>query len=292
MVSRKTESRPLTGIADEIAAADAAGRSDAPPTPEDVAAESGVPRIYPAMSMIMSKLAEQGISKDNTSTGVKFNYRSVDQVYAVLNPLLVEHNVILIPRYRFRETIERQTKNGTALYFTYVEAEFDFLSTLDGSKVTINTVGEAMDTSDKSANKAMAVAFKYAAFIAFCIPVEGEDNDPDAHGQEEIRPRAASQPRGKANEPAPLTEEEAKTNFREATTMLEACTSIAALKEAWGKINWERIPKGWHPELQKLQKEMVAELKKPAAPAPQQEPTRTPYKAPAFGEDTDDDIPF
>ena len=39
--------------------------------------------------------------------------------------------------------------------------------------------GEGMDSGDKSSNKAMSVAFKYACFQVFCIPTE-EMKDPDA----------------------------------------------------------------------------------------------------------------
>jgi hypothetical protein len=41
---------------------------------------------------------------------------------------------------------------------------------------TVKTYGEAMDSGDKSTNKAMSAAYKYAAFQSFCIPTEG-DND-------------------------------------------------------------------------------------------------------------------
>jgi hypothetical protein len=37
-----------------------------------------------------------------------------------------------------------------------------------------------MDSADKATNKAMSAAYKYAAFQAFAIPTEG-DNDADAH---------------------------------------------------------------------------------------------------------------
>ena len=48
-----------------------------------------------------------------------------------------------------------------------------------------------MDSSDKSTNKAMSAAFKYAAMQAFCIPTEG-DNDADAHSHD-ISPRQERQ---------------------------------------------------------------------------------------------------
>jgi hypothetical protein len=61
--------------------------------------------------------------------------------------------------------------------------EFDLVSSEDGSKHTVCTVGEAFDSGDKSMNKAMSAAYKYAAFQAFAIPTEG-DNDADAHTHE------------------------------------------------------------------------------------------------------------
>ena len=64
-----------------------------------------------------------------------------------------------------------------------VEAEFDFVSAEDGSRHTVKTFGEAMDSGDKATNKAMSAAYKYAAFQAFSIPTEG-DNDADAQTHE------------------------------------------------------------------------------------------------------------
>jgi hypothetical protein len=40
-----------------------------------------------------------------------------------------------------------------------------------------------MDSGDKASNKAMSAAYKYAAFQAFCIPTEG-DNDADSQTHE------------------------------------------------------------------------------------------------------------
>jgi hypothetical protein len=84
---------------------------------------------------------------------------------------------------------ERQSQKGGALFYVTVEAEFDFVSAEDGSKHTVKTFGEAMDRGDKGTNKAMSAAYKYAAFQAFAIPTEG-DNDADAHTHEvEAKPK-------------------------------------------------------------------------------------------------------
>ena len=45
-----------------------------------------------------------------------------------------------------------------------------------------------MDSGDKSSNKAMSAAYKYACFLAFAIPTEG-DNDADSHTHEVAAPK-------------------------------------------------------------------------------------------------------
>ena len=72
------------------------------------------------------------------------------------------------------------SKSGGNLFYVTVEAEFDLVAAEDGSKHTIRTFGEAMDSGDKATNKAMSAAYKYACFQAFSIPTES-DNDADAH---------------------------------------------------------------------------------------------------------------
>jgi len=66
-----------------------------------------------------------------------------------------------------------------------VQVEFDLVCAEDGSKHTIATIGEAMDSADKATNKAMSAAYKYACIQAFCIPTEG-DNDADATTHEPV----------------------------------------------------------------------------------------------------------
>ena len=90
---------------------------------------------------------------------------------------------------------ERETKNGGVLFYTVVTVEFDIVSAEDGSSHTICTVGEAMDSGDKSTNKSQSAAYKYAAMMAFCIPIEG-DNDTE-NQTHEVAPKkiiAATRP--------------------------------------------------------------------------------------------------
>ena len=136
-------------------------------------------KVYQAINAVQADLAKRGISKARTNTFDKYQFRGIDDVYNALSPLLAEHGLCILPRILTRESVERESKGGGALFYVTVEAEFDFVSAEDGSKHTVRTFGEAMDRGDKATNKAMSAAYKYAAFQAFAIPTEG-DNDADA----------------------------------------------------------------------------------------------------------------
>ena len=141
-------------------------------------------KVYKAINAVQSALAKHGIAKDRTNTqGATYKFRGIDDVYNAISPLLATHNLCILPRVLKRECVERTTAKGSAIFYVTVEAEFDFVSAEDGSKHTVKTFGEAMDVSDKATNKAMSAAYKYAAFQAFAIPTEG-DNDADSSTHE------------------------------------------------------------------------------------------------------------
>lgn len=150
-------------------------------------------KVYQAINAVQKALAKCGISKDRkNSQGTGYMFRGIDDVYNVVSPLLAENGLCILPRVLSRQCEERQSKNGGALFYVTVEVEFDFVSSEDASKHTVKTFGEAMDSGDKATNKAMSAAYKYAAFQAFAIPTEG-DNDADSHTQE-VAPKQAKKP--------------------------------------------------------------------------------------------------
>ncbi|MDY0301422.1 MAG: ERF family protein [Trichlorobacter sp.] len=135
--------------------------------------------VYKNIAAVQGELAKEGIAKDRNNQQQGYKFRGIDDVYNALAPVLSKHGLCILPRIISREMVERIAKNGNALFCVTVEAEFDFVSTEDGSKHTVRTFGEAMDSADKATNKAMSAAYKYAAFQSFCIPTEG-DNDADS----------------------------------------------------------------------------------------------------------------
>ncbi|QBM22297.1 single-stranded DNA-binding protein [Citrobacter arsenatis] len=138
-------------------------------------------KVYAAISGVASALAEQGIRKEKKQgSQVNYAFRGIDDIYNALAPELVKHKLLILPRYTERTSVERTSKSGGALFYITVRGDFDFVSTEDGSIHTVTTYGEAMDSGDKATNKAMSIAYKYAAFQAFCIPTEETAIDADA----------------------------------------------------------------------------------------------------------------
>lgn len=150
-------------------------------------------KVYQAINRVQASLAKSGIGKDRKNVQQGYAFRGIDDVYNVLSPLLAENGLCILPRMIARTCEERQTAKGGTLFYVTVEAEFDMVCAEDGSKHTVRTFGEAMDSGDKATNKAMSAAYKYAAFQAFAIPTEG-DNDADAHTHEAVRPKMQHRP--------------------------------------------------------------------------------------------------
>jgi hypothetical protein len=145
--------------------------------------------IFNQIIAIMSELDAIGKARSN-SQGAGFKYRGIDDVYNALHALLAKHGVFTVPQVQSMKREERQSKSGGVLNYTILTIDFVFYA-IDGSSVTATMVGEAMDSGDKSSNKAMSVAHKYAFLQVFAIPTE-EQKDPDAETHEPL-PKKAKQ---------------------------------------------------------------------------------------------------
>lgn len=142
-------------------------------------------------SLIGKAIGEIGaIGKDKTSKdrsgGEQFKYRGIDQVYNALNPVMARLGIFFVPEVLDHKREEKTTRNGALLTYTIMTMRYTAYAP-DGSNIQMTVVGEAMDTGDKSTNKAMSVAMKYAMFQLFCIPTE-EMKDPDADVYTDIQP--------------------------------------------------------------------------------------------------------
>lgn len=165
----------------------------------------GTPKVYEAINRVTAVMAQEGIAKGRKNQQQGYAFRGIDDVYSALSSVLAENKLCILPRVLSRTVSERETHRGGVLFYTVLDVEFDFVSSEDGSKHVVRTVGEAMDSADKSSNKAMSAAYKYACLQAFCIPVEG-DNDADATTHD-VKGKGSQQRKQPPSEPAPTKQE-------------------------------------------------------------------------------------
>lgn len=138
----------------------------------------------------MAELAKEGISKNRKNVQQGYNFRGVDDIYNSLATLLSKNGIVIRPFVVDRQCVERQTQKGGVLYYTTVTV--DYTVSCEGQEIVCRLYGEAMDSADKSTNKAMSAAYKYLCLQLFCIPTEG-DNDADLTSHEVAPSRAPIQ---------------------------------------------------------------------------------------------------
>lgn len=143
--------------------------------------------ISKGIQLVMDEIGAIGKNKRNTMQG--FNFRGIDDVMNTLHPLLAKANIFIVPKVLEIQREERTNAKGTTLIYTLAKVEYTFTSTEDRSTVTATVYGEGMDSGDKSLNKAMSIAMKYACFQIFCIPTE-EMVDPDRDSYQ-VEPKKA-----------------------------------------------------------------------------------------------------
>lgn len=135
-------------------------------------------KIYQAMAAIMRDI--DAIGKDKTNKQQGFQYRGIDDIANALHPLLSKHGVFLTSEILSKSREERTTAKGGALIYTMLRMRYTFHAE-DGSAISTEAEGEGMDSGDKSSNKAMSIAQKYALLQTFLIPTE-DQAEPDAEG--------------------------------------------------------------------------------------------------------------
>jgi len=166
--------------------------------------DSKGPMVYRLIGQAIGKIG--AIGKDSVATNFSgktmYKFRGIDAVYNAINPVMAELGLFIIPEILDIRREERLSENKKTLIYSILTVKYTLFAP-DGSSVSGTTVGEAMDSGDKSMNKAMSAALKYFIFQTFVIPTE-EMKDPDA----EVHDLAPVQPVRNDNPPAQVTSQQ------------------------------------------------------------------------------------
>ena len=180
--------------------------------------------VFKAMGAVSKSMMQTGIEKSRKNAAQGYNFRGIDDFLQTLSPALVEHGLLIVPRYE-TPTLQEcgKTTNGAIIMYAMVRGEFDLICVEDGSKTTAVAIGEGKDSGDKAISKAMSTAFKYMCAQTFCIPFTGMK---DVEGDEPPEPATSSLSDG------------ALTDW---LSTIEACETLAAMTQTGEKLNAAKI---------------------------------------------------
>lgn len=134
--------------------------------------------IYKQISKVMGVVG--AIEKNRKNLQQNYDFRGIDDMYNALNEHLAEAGIFFTSEIIDASQSDRQSAKGGVLIYTRLKVRWTVWAE-DGSFVHTDTVGEAMDSGDKSSNKAMSASYKYALMQLFCIPTQDpKDSENDS----------------------------------------------------------------------------------------------------------------
>jgi hypothetical protein len=140
--------------------------------------------VYQRLAAINNEV--KAIAKGQTNIQQNFKFRGIDDVMIEMHDLLAKYEVFITQKVIDQKREERPSKSGGLNIWSIVTYQFTFC-TVDGSSISTEMVGEAMDSGDKGNAKCVSIALKYAILDMFSIPTkETAKIDPD-HGHVELK---------------------------------------------------------------------------------------------------------
>lgn len=120
---------------------------------------------------------EQFIEGYGANAKVKYTFRGADTVVKAYSPVTLRHGVNVLPVTVADTHRDISSKAGNRMSECTVRITWEITGPM-GDKMTAQTVGEAIDTSDKASTKAQTVALRVLLLGGGLIPTG--DADPDA----------------------------------------------------------------------------------------------------------------
>ena len=190
--------------------------------------------IFQKIPKIMGEVGPIGKNGKNTFDNYKF--RSIDDVYNKLQPVLSKHEVFFVPCVLDSKEELYESQKGNRQVRVKLKVKYTFYSS-DGSSFESDVEGEAIDRGDKATNKAMQAALKYMLLQVFCIAIESS-GDPDADSPSlSKRPSQTTHPKGQHRQTTKVTpkKDKAPDVLAPETSLSADLNEIGAFEITWGK---------------------------------------------------------
>ncbi len=153
--------------------------------PRDVVLGVNEGNIHQAINAIM---AEVGYVQKTKTEKLNYSFAGEADLIAAIRPVMVKHGVYMSVVDISDVRIEQyETAKGTPMVNTSMIVKVAFYHAPSGSFITVTSRGEGADSGDKSSNKALTGAYKYALRQTFCIET---GDDPDKEPSEERKSKS------------------------------------------------------------------------------------------------------
>lgn len=156
--------------------------------------------------MILELLARVAASlpavpKGQSAPGLNYSFRGIDDIINITHKPLTDAGIVIVPEVL--EVVRCETfTNAKGNVGVHLIAKYKHIFFApDGSNVHSVTLGEAIDYSDKAANKAHSTSLKYAIGEVLYLAFSMEEQDAD---RPEMGARAPQAPTGSAPDESPF----------------------------------------------------------------------------------------
>lgn len=142
-----------------------------------------------------------GLKKDKQVSGAGMNYAflSEEKVTTELHEEFAKVGLVIMPVGMSLEGArEDTTRSGSVLHNAVIKVRYRLIDPEDGDAQEVEAFGEGSDSGDKTMNKCMTAAFKYA-LRQTCMISTGDD--PDQHASEESTHSRPAQTRSTSYQP-------------------------------------------------------------------------------------------
>lgn len=141
-------------------------------------------KVHEAMAKVMEDV--RAVGKTERNTHQNYNFRGIDAVVNAVGPALRAHHVVVVPRVISYEA-ENVTvgRNNTQMRSVTVMVEYTFVGP-EGDTLQAVSIGESMDSGDKSVAKAMSVALRTCLLQSLMLPTDEPDPDSFSYEREEV----------------------------------------------------------------------------------------------------------
>jgi len=133
------------------------------------------------------------VQKDGDNRQQKYKYVSEAAVLGKIQPLLVEQNLIAVPKFSLLSEREKPTQNGAVWQFCTVKCQMTIIDSESGESVVVESLGQGVDPNDKGIAKAQTMAQKYCWMKLLQLET-GDDPEKDETADRQQFTQQAAQP--------------------------------------------------------------------------------------------------